>query len=365
MKRLVYLSPVPWNSFAQRPHKFVEWFHATTKGDVLWVEPYPTRFPRLSDLRRLMAKRSLENDHNPQWLKVLRPLTLPLEPLPGSGFLNRIFWHSILKNIELFIEEAPTLLAVGKPSVLALRVLEQFPNTVSLYDAMDNFPSFYSGISSLAMAWREQELVKRVTYLLVTSTALKRHWDKVRPDVKLVHNGLDPNVIPPPIDRQVLNRRILGYVGTIGPWFDWDWIIALAKVRHQDRIKLMGPLLTKLPYFLPGNIEILPPCTHQTALKVMQSFDVGLIPFKENHLTTSVDPIKYYEYRAIGLPVISTNFGEMAFRKREDSIFIYEKDQDINELVEKALQFKKKKEQIEQFIVQNTWETRFVAANLI
>ena len=26
--QLVYFSPVPWASFAQRPHKFVEWFHA-------------------------------------------------------------------------------------------------------------------------------------------------------------------------------------------------------------------------------------------------------------------------------------------------------------------------------------------------
>ncbi len=43
----------------------------------------------------------------------------------------------------------------------------------------------------------------------------------------------------------------------------------------------------------------------------MAEFDVGLIPFKQNALTAAVDPIKYYEYRALALPVISTDFGEM------------------------------------------------------
>ena len=48
--RLVYLSPVSWHSFAQRPHELVRQFHAATQAPVLWVEPYPTRLPVLADL---------------------------------------------------------------------------------------------------------------------------------------------------------------------------------------------------------------------------------------------------------------------------------------------------------------------------
>ena len=37
--QLVYFSPVPWASYAQRPHKFVEWFHARRVLKVRWVDP--------------------------------------------------------------------------------------------------------------------------------------------------------------------------------------------------------------------------------------------------------------------------------------------------------------------------------------
>lgn len=43
--QLVYLSPLPWDSFSQRPHQFVEWFHNKHGGEVLWIDPYPTRLP--------------------------------------------------------------------------------------------------------------------------------------------------------------------------------------------------------------------------------------------------------------------------------------------------------------------------------
>ena len=51
--RLVYLSPVPLASFAQRPHHFVQWFHERFDAPVLWIDPTPARLARWSDLRRL------------------------------------------------------------------------------------------------------------------------------------------------------------------------------------------------------------------------------------------------------------------------------------------------------------------------
>lgn len=365
MKQLVYLSPVPWKSFAQRPHKFVEWFHATTKGKVLWIEPYPTRFPVFSDIKRLQRTRSKENELPPFWLKVVRVFALPIEPLPGSGLVNHFFWSTVLKEIKGFLVQQPTLLAIGKPSVLACMLLNRYPKMISLYDAMDDFSSFYSGISSLAMAWREKKLIRKITKIMVSSTALKEHWIQSRIDVKLVPNGLDSSILPAlKTDVRAYENKVLGYVGTIGPWFDWDWIIRLAKVRPQDTIRLIGPLFVALPS-LPGNVEVLPPCTHQEALKAMQMFDVGLIPFMHNHLTISVDPIKYYEYRAIGLPVISTVFGEMAFRENELGTFLSHKGQDLNNVVQKALSYSPNQDVIQQFRVNNTWEKRFGSANII
>ena len=96
--RLVYLSPVPWASFSQRPHKFVEWFHARHGGKIIWVDPYPARFPVLADFWRAKAEEGIttrlaKKGNTPVWLTVLRPRSLPIEPLHGAGVLNRVLWN--------------------------------------------------------------------------------------------------------------------------------------------------------------------------------------------------------------------------------------------------------------------------------
>ena len=364
--QLIYLSPVPWSSFAQRPHKFVEWFHSSTGGDVLWVDPYPTRFPVLSDFRRLGTKEGHTNLMSHPWLKVVRPSALPVEPLPASGMLNAFVWNSTLKEIELFSRQKPTALAIGKPSVFALAVLKRFKGNLSIYDAMDDFPAFYSGLSRWALNRRERKLVQGVTYVLTSSTALMQRWSNARSDVQLVHNGLDASALPKS-NSSITNRekKVLGYVGTIGPWFDWDWVIALAKFRPLDVVRLIGPVFAPAPCVLPNNIEALPPCSHEAAILAMQDFDVGLIPFKRNDLTASVDPIKYYEYRAMGLPVISTDFGEMAFREGKEGTFLSRELHDIKDQVQNALRYKADVEKTRQFTAENTWESRFEGTGII
>ena len=179
-------------------------------------------------------------------------------------------------------------------------------------------------------------------------------------------NGLDAGVLPPPkmgpIER---GRNVLGYVGTIGPWFDWDWVIALAKARPADVVRLIGPMFTPSPHAIPGNVEVLSSRSHHDAMLAMQDFDVGLIPFKNTDLTVSVDPIKYYEYRALGLPVVSTDFGEMALRGAEDGTFLSKTGQVLNGLIQEALLYRSDDETIRQFTARNTWEARFNAARIM
>lgn len=364
--QLVYLSPVSWSSFAQRPHKFVEWFHASTGGDVLWIDSYPTRFPLFSDFRRLNSHESNENRTRPPWLRVIKPAALPVEPLPAANLVNAFMWRSMLKGIDTFSRQKPTLLAIGKPSVLALTVLKRLKGVKSVYDIMDDFPAFYSGFSRLAMRQRERELVRGVTFVMASSTALNQRWSGVRADVQLVHNGFDAEALPPPVKSvSRKEKKVLGYVGTIGPWFDWDWVISLAKDRVKDVVRLIGPVFAPAPCALPENIEVQPACSHQEALRAMLDFDVGLIPFKKNDLTASVDPIKYYEYRALGLPVISTRFGEMAFRGNEQGTFLSMGVWDIDELVHEALLYRADAAEIRKFAASNSWQTRFAATKII
>lgn len=366
--RLVYLSPVPWGSFAQRPHKFVEWFHGRSGGDVLWLDPYPTRFPSKSDFNRSGGQRRQQGLPVPGWLKCLQPCALPIEPLPGSGAMNALMWRALLGEVATFADRSPTMLVIGKPSVLALAVLKRLRGCRSVYDAMDDFPAFYTGLSRWAMRCRELQLVHHVGSVWVSSSALSLRWRDVRADVRLVHNALDVSALPGAVPwpaRPPGVGKVFGYVGTIGAWFDWNWVISLAQSRPKDRVRLIGPAFAPARVKLPHNIEMLPACKHRQALRAMQDFDVGLIPFRRNRLTASVDPIKFYEYRALGLPILSTDFGEMSLRRHMPGTFLSRVDADLTDLVPRALAFRPDAQQTRRFATDNTWEARFASTAIL
>jgi hypothetical protein len=366
--RLVYLSPVPWASFAQRPHKFVEWFHGRHRGNVLWVDPYPTRLPQIGDFR---LKRSAVvsgvplSGPMPRWLKVVRPRAFPVEPLPGSGVLNQFMWRDVLKQVDQFLMESDDLIGIGKPSALALQVLVRHTELQSFYDAMDDFPAFYKGFSRFAMERREHAVAAKVSNILVSSTALARRFDSYKSKVLMALNACATEILPK--DKLISPNSVhpvLGYVGTIGNWFDWQLVIALANTNPMVRTRLIGPVYSPPPNGLPPNIELLPACDHATALLAMQEFSVGLIPFKPTDLTASVDPIKYYEYRALGLPVISTSFGEMVLRKKQSGVFLVSDQSNLSNVVERALAYESDRNEIYQFRKENSWGARFDACGL-
>jgi len=93
--------------------------------------------------------------------------------------------------------------------------------------------------------------------------------------------------------------------------------------------------------------------------ETMARFDVGLIPFANNDVTAYVDPVKYYEYRALGLPVLSTRFGEMTHRGAADGVYFWDQltsgDVNIASLTENASD----KERTQEFCELNSWKRRF------
>lgn len=365
--RLIYLSPVPWTSFCQRPHKFVEWFHTRSKEKILWVDPYPTRLPKFSDIRRINMHNSDEKK-TPSWLTVLKPSALPIEPLPGSELINGVLWQSLYKTLDNFIAAGTCQIGIGKPSKLALKILNRADSCMSFYDAMDDFSAGYSGsLSRRSMAKNERALVKKVNKILVSSSGLYNNFNSYNSKMTLTLNACSINYLPP-INTINNNPRVkdfvLGYVGTIAHWFNWQLVYKIARHNPLMKVRLIGPVYSPPPLGLPDNIEILSPCNHEAALQAMQKFSIGLIPFKLNQLTASVDPIKYYEYISLGLPVLSTKFGEMVSRNESPGVFLIEDDTDLKKIVDSALNYKADLIELQKFRMTNSWKVRFDSCNI-
>ncbi|WP_434676393.1 glycosyl transferase [Pseudomonas sp. D3-10] len=363
--RMIYLSPVPWASFSQRPHHFVDWYHHRTGATVLWIDPYPTRLPTLDDFRRKPPVANPQNTNAPAWLRVCKPHSLPIEPLPGSALVLKRLWRNLFREVMAFSAEKPCMMCIAKPSELALQLLARIPASRAVYDAMDDFPAFYQGLSRRSMARRQTQLIQRVDKVLASSSPLRDKLLGMTDQIELALNACDMQRLAP-VESLDLGpkQQVIGYVGTLGRWFDWDLVIALAQANPGNRIKLIGPLFTPPRRVLPANIELLPECSHAGAIAAMATFSVGLIPFKLNRLTASVDPIKYYEYRALGLPVLTTRFGEMALRDKEPGVWILDEDTDLQKAATEALASRSDRSAIQQFREAHRWAVRFSSINL-
>ncbi len=345
--RLLYFSPVQWDSYYQRPHYMIEYFlNQSPLNDVIWVNPYPNRFPNLSDFvnRRPKSPKITPRLSN---LTIISPHGLPIEPLPGSDYLNfHLFWKTIWGNFKNI-----THIGIGRPSKLSLMALKQIPHQKSFFDAMDDFPEFYKGLSRCSMKHVEKRIASHVDHVFASSTAISH---KFLQSVK-IFNGYNMKTLP---ESQPSRSGIFGFVGSIGQWFDWNMVLMLAKAFPNNTVRLIGPCFIRCPELLPQNIEMLPECSQPEAIEYIKQFQLGLIPFKKNQLTKGIDPIKYYEYRAMGLPVLTTHFGEMEYRKNEPGVFFMDQS-NLRASVTQALHFQDTPENIQQFRQYNDWSSRF------
>jgi glycosyltransferase involved in cell wall biosynthesis len=361
--RLVYCSPIPANAYAQRPHFTVQAWLDLGAESVLWVDPYPCRLPRWNDFRLIRGLKHPTTAIDSR-VKVLRVPALPIEPLPGGSWINRrLLWRSVWQKMMDFARDAQqTILGIGRPCALALAALKELPHSASFYDAMDNFPYFQSGLSRQAVQHYEDAIASKVDLVTASSSYLAAKFMNRGLNVKKVPNAYRMATLPPwqPVDHRDV---VLGYIGCLGSWFDWPLVIKLARRLPQARLELIGPLHASPPANLPSNIYLYPPCTQSEASKLLSRFSAGLIPFRNNSLTAGVDPIKYYEYRAAGLPVLSTSFGEMATRKAEDGVYFLDQANDLSSLVDRALRHCENRTVIACFRRDHDWKERFITTS--
>ncbi len=120
---------------------------------------------------------------------------------------------------------------------------------------------------------------------------------------------------PGPVDAEIerLQPPRIVFVGAVSSIkLDVDLVCELATQRPTWSIALVGPvglgdprtdvsMLRALP-----NVHLLGPRPHGSLPSVLRGADAAIIPYRINQLTSSVFPMKVYEYLAAGLPTVAT-----------------------------------------------------------
>lgn len=80
-----------------------------------------------------------------------------------------------------------------------------------------------------------------------------------------------------------------------------------------------------------------------------------MIPFKTNKLTEGVNPLKIYEYLAMGLPVVSTDILEL---RNMPNVFMSKNKSDFLNNINIALNTRINIDNINNWLEKNTWNAR-------
>lgn len=325
---LVYLSPVRWDSIAQRPHFFVRTALEQGFKKILWVEPTASRFPEVKDLRTKLRSIEASSFDKPEGLHIISTKFIPVEPL-GKIYdvINTAAIKKVINNIKREILGQPAVFAAGKPSRLGIQLLESIDFKFSVFDVMDDYEHFFTGLSAKNIAANLMNMMMKVDICCFSSHGLMEKYGNMTKDKQLILNACDRGFYQACKNikaRKVGTTITYGYVGSIAAWFDWACVIKLAIDNPADKVVLVGPNYSTIPGSIPDNIKIKRAIAHKDIPKLMSSFDYGLIPFKINSLTECVDPVKYYEYSACGVKIISTHFGEMKYRLTNRNVYSFE-----------------------------------------
>ena len=323
-KQLLYFSPVAWDSYAQRPHYFVRHFLRPWRRPRALGRPVPEPPPRARPTCGGATPRRTAAELDPR-VTVIRVPAWPVEPLPGGAALNRaVRWRGVLARLDSEMAGGDSIIGVGRPSALALLALERYPRARALLRRDGRLPG-----------------VLRRALPALDAAAGGRGGGRGRSRVRVVgcadgevraHAACRPRWSPTPTRCGPCRRtcraspgrpRSSATSGTVGRWFDWG-VVASASPRRSPppRCASWVPSIPARPAALPANVRFAGECPQPAAVEHLRAFACGLIPFRQSPLTAAVDPIKYYEYRGMGLPVLSTRFGQMAARGTADGVFM-------------------------------------------
>lgn len=288
-------------------------------------------------------------------------------------FLNRpAYHHGLYQGIErynqhffLFHHAEPSYPLTTRPVVYysnpsQLDMIRGYNPCLVVFDSLDEPVGEFS-------SWQPyyHQAVASADLVLATSEKLYARAQAINPNTCLIPNGCDfnyfkrarSNQFTPP-DLPKLNRAVIGYMGAVASWCDLELVDELAQIFSDCSLMIIGPLYNVRNIPLRPNIHWLGYKAYEELIYYASYFDVGIIPFKQNDMTVAVNPIKMWEYMAMGIPVVTTALPET--QKYSEEIYYSYGHQDFINNVRRALKQENwaKCERRMTLARENSWTTR-------
>lgn len=237
------------------------------------------------------------------------------------------------------------------------------------FDCMDDISGFSNTQQFLINL--EKDLLEHCDQLVVSSQYLFDKYKKytpptlVRNAAELAHFSRAAQNAPAPgfLKNQsgTSQKTKVGYIGAIAEWFDTDLLKVVAEQNPELEFHLCGTVTAEKPAGLKkiDNIFMYGEVPYSQAPAFMNAMDVLTIPFKLLPIIRACDPVKFYEYSAMGKPTVSTNLPELARAKH--LTFIANSPEEFGKKIFEAYDAGKSKSfqrKLRTYAAENTWDHR-------
>ena len=290
---------------------------------VLYIESVGLRAPTMNgrDLSRIW-KRLKRGLRSPSLVEpgvwVISPLAIPFKQhWPLTRKINQN-WLSL--RIKLFmLSQGFKLPLVWTYHPYMLETIASLSYGSLVYHCVDDL-STIPGIDPVAFNAEEQRLLQKCQVVFVTSEVLKEKCHAFNSNTHFFPNVVDFEHfskahlgIDIPTDLANIPMPRIGYIGTLSDFKvdftliydvasnkpDWHWVLM-----GDEREGQHSPWVEKLRAM--SNVHFLGHRSYEELPYLLRGIDVGTLPTLLNDYTRSMFPMKFYEYLAAGVPVVTT-----------------------------------------------------------
>ena len=360
-RRFIILSSCGWADIYQRMHHISRSL-VKFGNEVIYVTPSITINGEISttDLDDL-NNYSLENMRVVEGVKIYTPVAKTYNGIVQACNYNSLTQHLLDDNAEL----KKTVFITYMPYQVNT-INEMKGDFFHIYDCVDDHSDIEYAFwgNKKDVVW-EQELMDKADAITTTATSLylQRVAIERRNNVYLSRNAVNEGDFPIheksniPEDLIAIPEPRIVYTGAIYEWFDKELFYSVVKANPEKSFVIIGFGDDKVFSEKCDNLFLLGPKKHSELKMYLNNCQVAIIPFKDgSDLIINCDPIKQYEYIAVGLPVVATYMPDVAIGKI--NTLCANTSEAFNQAIERCLELEIDCNAIVEFLIENSWNER-------
>ncbi|MCZ7357395.1 MAG: glycosyltransferase [Candidatus Methanoperedens sp.] len=156
---------------------------------------------------------------------------------------------------------------------------------------------------------------------------------------EIISNGVDTNLFrnygQKMKEELGLNGFILGYVGVLREWIDFEPVFSvLNELENEINLVIVGKegrfkenIELAKRYDLKDRVKFIGMVPYSQVPKYISAMDICLIPFRKSAISESAVPLKLFEYMACEKPIISTRLSSIEKVARDKILYASNKEE--------------------------------------